>query len=679
MSCIFKGNCCTAADEKFWVEDPKSLFCTLNPYPKGSINSPRRLNAVTRLILYLSVLFFFLKYKYWYVFLALGLIFIILLYYITNNNKKMNEHFDFIPDNSTPINSKSYLQTPLSLYTDTRSDMSSNVTNNSMDGSTNDLIKKQSGYPLKNVQRDIEAGIQYYTPNKGTNPRVYVPPVIGSRIFDQEVWGQSKNVRPRTNFLKTRDITELELQIPDLAGNSTSIGVPIVYTSQVPNSAMPQNKLNAPTYDGYYPSEQNDTLQGMDERDFAATVLPTYHNPVQLEAPFELANKIPIPGFDNYNQYDFNDSNPLEDINETMFNTQINPTEKKPDEMTSSDVTKEYNTILNKENKKEKFSYPPNYQMNQNSQQNNNQTNNRNMQNWKLSQRPTLNPINESQYNYALEDKFFNKGNIMDNKQYYDTMNRVPPGQDWQPHTVMSQMVPQSPTYVYNDSYFDQPDRRLFLQDIQPKLYSYTIDQQPINSNVGISYAPQMPPPVLDQITDSQLSRPIMTRIDPQLVRTDGTRAQQALSPQRTNWSAEYSNFVPPPGSINFEDIYDPRFTSYGDPYRSYSDINLGQVQYYYSDVDAYRMPNFATRSNVDFIEYRTPQGQIWPEYQRTSGVDDVRPYVEDQYTADDTFHREDLMSLQMNKANRIAWSQRFAPLRQRGANTHATTFGPGI
>jgi hypothetical protein len=663
-------DCCNI-DEKFWVEQPKFLFCTLNPFPKGGINSPKRLNAITRLIIYISAILFFSKYKYWHIFLFLGLFFIILLYYYTNNNSnsEMTEHFDF-------INDPNYLNTPLSLYTDTRSDMTSNITN-SLKGSTNDLIKKQSGYPNKGAQRDIQAGIQYYTPNVGTNPRVNIPPVIGPRITDSEVWGKSMITRPRTNFLKTRDITESEMQLPDAAGTSSSLAVPIFYTPQVPGSFLPQNRLNQPTYDGYYPSEQNDTLGGMDERDFAATVLPSYHNPPVLESPPELANKIPIPG------YPFiEDENPLEMMNENIYsNTEVKLTEKKPDEMTANDVKKEYNTVLQKEeekNKKENFEY---LTSNSNNKMNNQQIQNlnKNLQSFNLSQRSSLNPLNTSETNYALSNQFYNQGNIEAPNQYYNMMNRVPPGKDIQPLTVMSQMVPQSPTYVYTDKYFDQPDKRLFLQDIQPKLYSYTVDQQPINSNIGITYSPQMPPPVVDQIRDNGLAMPIMTRVDPQLVRTDGTRAQQALSPQRTNWSAEYSNFVPPPGSINFEDIYDPRFTSYGDPYRSYSDINLGQVQYYYSDVDAYRMPNFATRSNVDFIEYRTPQGQIWPEYQRTSGVDDVRPYVEDQYTADDTFHREDLMSLQMNKANRIAWSQRFAPLRQRGANTHASTYGPGI
>jgi hypothetical protein len=108
----------------------------------------------------------------------------------------------------------------------------------------------------------------------------------------------------------------------------------------------------------------------------------------------------------------------------------------------------------------------------------------------------------------------------------------------------------------------------------------------------------------MDQIVDTQRAYPLITRIDPQLIRDDGTPGQIAMNPVRTDWSAKYSDYEAPAGSINFEDIYDPRFNSYGDGERAYSDINTGQVRYYYSDVDAYRMPNFIQRSNVDFVDF---------------------------------------------------------------------------
>ncbi len=241
---------------------------------------------------------------------------------------------------------------------------------------------------------------------------------------------------------------------------------------------------------------------------------------------------------------------------------------------------------------------------------------------------------------------------------------------------VTDQLLSESPTYAYNEEYFNQPSNRMYLQDIQPKLYSYSVDQTPINANIGISYNPQRAPRVIDQVVNANNNRyPVMTRIDPQLIRDDGTPGQLSINPVRTEWSAKYSDFEAPAGSINFEDIYDPRFNSYGDPYRSYSDVNLGQVRYYYSDVDAYRQPNFLSRTNVDFVDYRNPQGQIWPYYNRTASIDDVRSHVENQTMTDELYHREDMMSQQMAKRNREMWQLRQAPIR-RTANS-SMSYGP--
>ena len=653
MSCSTFKECCTK-DQKFWFEKPSDLFCSLNFIPSGGVTSGQRLNSITRMILYITIALYMLKFKFWYLFLGFSLLFIILLHFNKNdiNSKdttiKSTEYFNFtdnkmsskLNSNSNSVTSKDYLQSPLSLYTNTRSDMSYNVTNSTR-GSTEDLIHKQSLIP-RGGKRDVQAGITYYTPDVGTNLRTHVPPVIGPRAYDQDVWGQSSTVFPDLNFNKTRDITELDLQLPDRQGKSTGLAVPIVYVPSQPGAVMAQNKPHQPLYDGDYPSRINDLLGGADVRDWDRDVLPLY-NP---------ENKVLYPN--------------------RVFDLNYRPESDEEVDLTLKKSEENPNTVSEK---KEKFDF---YNNDINNKQNNNQMNT-NLQSHQLETRNILNPINSSQFNYPLASQYYNNGNVMSPQGYYNVLNRVPPGKDIQPYTQTEQLIPQSPNYVYTDKYFDQPSSKLYLQDIQPKLYSYTVDQTPLNSNIGITYAPQNPAPVMDQITYNHMAYPLYTRIDPQLVRTDGTRAQQALSPQRTNWSEEYSNFSAPPGSINFEDIYDPRFTSYGDPYRSYSDINLGQVQYYYSDVDAYRMPNFVTRSNVDFIEYRTPQGEIWPEYQRTASVDDVRSHVESQYAADDTFRREDLMSLQMSKANRRAWQQRYAPLRQQGANTQASTYGAGI
>ena len=242
---------------------------------------------------------------------------------------------------------------------------------------------------------------------------------------------------------------------------------------------------------------------------------------------------------------------------------------------------------------------------------------------------------------------------------------------------VGNYMMEPTPTYMYTDEYFKQPDNKLFFQDVQPNMYSYSVEQTPINANIGITYNPQHPPQFRDQVYNDNNDYPVFTRVDPQLVREDGTPGQKSQNPRRGAWSAKYSNIDPPAGSINFEDIYDPRFTTYGDPYRSYSDVNLGQVQYYYSDVDAYRRPNFIIRSNVDFVDYHEPTGKIKPYYERSASLADTKDIVENRFDADSLMHREDLMSRQMAKRNAEMWQLREAPLRKQ--NNSNMTFGPAV
>lgn len=230
---------------------------------------------------------------------------------------------------------------------------------------------------------------------------------------------------------------------------------------------------------------------------------------------------------------------------------------------------------------------------------------------------------------------------------------------------VTDLLLPETSTMIYTDEFFEQPDAKLFLQNVQPNVYSYAVDLTPINSNLGISYTPQVPPKFRDQVYTRPENAvwPLYSRIDPQLIRDEGVPARLMEQPVRNEWSAKYSSFNPAPGSINYEDIYDPRFTSYGDPWRSYSDINLGSVNYYYSDVDSYRYPNFVTRSKVDFIEYTDPMGKVKPYYQRTAALQDVRPYVENQWMSDTNYFRENIMEEQMRAANARNWQQRHSPL----------------
>lgn len=238
-------------------------------------------------------------------------------------------------------------------------------------------------------------------------------------------------------------------------------------------------------------------------------------------------------------------------------------------------------------------------------------------------------------------------------------------------------MINKTPISMYGPGMVNVPERTKYTQNIQPNIYSFSDTAEPINANMGISYNPDLPPRVVDQVAMYDGAYPLYHRIDPQLVREGGIpKGRLDEMPRRTQWSAKYNTYDTIDGSVNFEDIYDPRFTGYGDEYRSYVDINLGNVQYYYSDIDAYRDPNFGTRSKVDFIDFVDPMGRIKPEYSRQVGLNDVKENVQSQYDADSIYFREDLMERLMRKRNQELWQLRAAPLRKSAHSNSGITSG---
>ena len=233
---------------------------------------------------------------------------------------------------------------------------------------------------------------------------------------------------------------------------------------------------------------------------------------------------------------------------------------------------------------------------------------------------------------------------------------------------------------------------RFYLQDVQPNVYSFSYDPTPINSNIGITYTPQIPPrttrvmstpdgqtyPLYTRIDNSgammDRANPEYDRYDPQLIRDDVPPQRREEMPARGPWSAKNSNYEATSSGIQSE-VYDPRFTGYGDSYRGYHDIELGNVRYYYTDVDAYKTPNFVIRNKVDHVDLQQPMGDIYSTYPREAALEDVRDIVNNDWMAKSTEFREDLMERQMRKSNARQWQLRYAP-RSKAANLATFTSG---
>ena len=64
---------------KFWVEDLCVLFTDLALFPTTEMTNPEKLNALTRLIIIITIIMYFMTYEYWFMFLVLSILVIVIL------------------------------------------------------------------------------------------------------------------------------------------------------------------------------------------------------------------------------------------------------------------------------------------------------------------------------------------------------------------------------------------------------------------------------------------------------------------------------------------------------------------------------------------------------------------------------------------------------------------------
>lgn len=73
----------------FWFENPSELFSTFDLIPNADMNNAERLNAMTRVIIIISAIMFAFKFPVWWIFLGLGMIIIIILWYIIKGQEEL--------------------------------------------------------------------------------------------------------------------------------------------------------------------------------------------------------------------------------------------------------------------------------------------------------------------------------------------------------------------------------------------------------------------------------------------------------------------------------------------------------------------------------------------------------------------------------------------------------------
>ena len=203
---------------------------------------------------------------------------------------------------------------------------------------------------------------------------------------------------------------------------------------------------------------------------------------------------------------------------------------------------------------------------------------------------------------------------------------------------------------VQKDPRMKEYNKNLFTQIIQPGVYTRNEVNEPINSNIGISFTQQFEP--LTRDTDLISDEIMYTEHDPRIIDTDLFTEEEPF----TENEATESN------------IYDPRFTSYGTSYRSYTDDVVGQTRFYYDDVNAIRMPNYISRSNIDNQKFADSYGPIQENNEFGNKYHSViRDLANNAFLDNSLEFRNDLQERLMRKANARAWQRRDAPINTNG------------
>jgi len=188
-------------------------------------------------------------------------------------------------------------------------------------------------------------------------------------------------------------------------------------------------------------------------------------------------------------------------------------------------------------------------------------------------------------------------------------------------------------------------NKNLFTQTIQPGVYTRNQVIEPINANIGISYTQQFEPKSC-RWDDKGLT---YTEHDPRLYK-------------------EPTKIIENPVDATEYNVYDPRFSGYGTSYRAYTDERLGQTKFMYDDVDAIRMPNYISRSNIDFAKYADSYGPL--NCDNTKGnqyTPNIKSLAQDSFLRNSLKQRDDLMERLMRKRNGELHQLRSHPINTMG------------
>lgn len=192
-----------------------------------------------------------------------------------------------------------------------------------------------------------------------------------------------------------------------------------------------------------------------------------------------------------------------------------------------------------------------------------------------------------------------------------------------------------------------QINKNIFMQNIQPDIYQESEIIEPINSNIGISFTQQFQPTTCSDKDNKGLT---FTEHDPRIYKP----------PEKP---------IELPNNITEANVYDPRFSGYGTSYRAYNDTNIGQTRFYYDDINSVRMPNYISRSNIDFAKYADKYGPLENHNRMGNQFNSqIRELAQNTFLESSLQQRTELQQRLMRKRNNELWQLRKKPIMTSGS-----------
>lgn len=611
----------TCVDKKFWFENPGALFSNVQVVPIGSL--AEQMNAITRVVLIIGVIMWLFNFKYTLHFLFISLTFIIIIYYIQRRTMKAQENYSGVIEYYEPGVVEHYeplLGSERPERPRTRSDLIqvqpynmknlAPTTTVMVDGQkiAKTIIPTSEILPFYNDAVSIDppnpfaVGLNQSLAGNGAHPATKIKPVVVPPIYSLDYWKDNNLITfSQINTAGPQEDMYMSGYAESTCCDYLSPGTELVPNGNVKVNTVigggfrenfnggcgPQDRL-IPAQNRKMSSCTNSGGQirspvPVEDRPYIPTM--QIRNP-GVNVPFIRESYAPRNGCSNRTPASSCASSgivsprPVEDIPFIPVMRTSKPS--MPVVGTPFVENYEYETV---DNPRQVFVQP-------------------NQSGW----------VNTT-CGYSA-DQVFEAG----------LPSNLPAGN-----------CEQSP-------YLKQYNENLFTQTITPGVYTRNQVNEPINSNIGISFQQQFEP-VSCKRDDKGL---IYTQHDPRIIEP----VEESDIPE----GAVYDK-------ANYDNVYDPRFYGYGTSYRSYNEPVTNQTRFFYDDINAVRMPTYITRSKIDHLPYADTY-QSPPDGAENGNIHNphIRALAQDSWLRDSLAFRNDLTERQMRKINSEAWQKRQFP-----------------